>query len=401
MFLLISLLLGGCAGPESNAERNDELSPGHKSEAFCEPNGFAIETDFSSAALHACSSSDKGPVVFVAPEFSPINPSPWYAYRIRPKQAGSKPETVTITQKYLLGQHRYSPWIRQGDGAWQAVPASAQLLSEDKSQFEFTVQLPPDGLQIAAQPLLTVADSEDWAAQLARQHDLKIHNLFTTDLGHRVQLYESSPDQATGMILLLGRQHPPELTGAFAYQDFIERLFEADDLAQNFRHRYRLALVPMVNPDGVDRGHWRMNRGGMDLNRDWGPFTQPETRAIGNWVEAAVQTTPLTLLLDFHSTWNDVFYGQHLTDRPTPAGFNQAWYQAINARLGDDTPPWSGQHNPGFPTAKSWARRVYGVSAITYEVGDRTPRAVIRYKARVAAEELMRALMLEEFSQHD
>jgi hypothetical protein len=148
-------------------------------------------------------------------------------------------------------------------------------------------------------------------------------------------------------------------------------------------------------------GYWRMNRGGMDLNRDWGPFTQPETRAIGNWIEQATASTPLTLLLDFHSTWNDVFYGQHLSDNPTPSGFNQAWYQAVSARLGADTPAWSGQHNPGLPTAKSWARRVYGVSAITYEVGDQTPRDVIRHKARVSAEELMRTLMSEEISPHE
>jgi hypothetical protein len=393
LFLLSLVAAGGCANPIHNSV--------NKPSAFCEVNGYVIRTDFSSAALHACSSGEKGPVVTVAPEFSPINPSPWYAYRIEADPTSNAPATVTITQNYLLGQHRYNPWTRQGNGEWQAVAASAQTLSEDRTEFAFTLELPPAGLQVAAQPLLTVAESEHWSAQLASKHHLQTQVLAHTSQGHKLQLYENSPRHAQGMILLLGRQHPPELTGAYAYQDFIERLFEPDQLARDFRQRYRLALVPLVNPDGVANGYWRMNRGGMDLNRDWGPFTQPETRAIGNWVEQAVKTTPLTLLLDFHSTWNDVFYGQHPSDNPTPVGFNQAWYQAISARLGEETPAWSGQHNPGLPTAKSWARRVYGVSALTYEVGDRTPRDVIHHKAWVSAEELMRTLMSEEFSQHE
>jgi predicted deacylase len=228
---------------------------------------------------------------------------------------------------------------------------------------------------------------------LASGHDLQHHQLLQTGLGLSLDLYDTANHDAKGLILLLGRQHPPELTGAYAYQDFVERLFEADDMAGRFRQYYRLALVPVVNPDGVELGHWRMNRGGMDLNRDWGPFTQPETRAIADWLATAHGMTPLTLLLDFHSTWNDVLYGQHESDSPTPPDFNRAWYQAISARLREGAPAWSGQNNPGMPTAKSWARRVYGVSAITYEVGDRTPRDVIRHKARVAAEELMRVLL--------
>ncbi len=383
------MALPGCASHNANTR------------AFCEANGFTVHTDFSGAALHACSPGDSGPNLTIGPEFSPINPSAWYAYRIEPGQAGNSPVTTTITQKYLLGQHRYSPWIRQDSGAWQAVPASAQSLSEDRTEFKFTVPVPPEGLQIAAQPMLTVVDSERWSAQLARRHHLQTHTLLSTGLGNRLQLYASVADQATGMILLLGRQHPPEVTGAFAYQDFVERLFDDDELAQNFRQVYQLVLVPLVNPDGVAMGYWRMNRGGMDLNRDWGLFTQPETRAIGHWLAETVEETPLTLLLDFHSTWNDVFYGQHPSDNPTPIGFNQAWYQAIQARLGEDTPAWSGQNNPGLPTAKSWARRVYGVSALTYEVGDKTPRDVIRYKARVSAEELMRTLMSEETFPHE
>ena len=81
------------------------------------------------------------------------------------------------------------------------------------------------------------------------------------------------------------------------------------------------------------------------------------------------------------------------TDTPEPAGFATDWRQRMYERLGENMPEWSGRYNPGLPTAKSWVRNTYGVTAITYEAGDSTSRETIRITARVAAEEMMSALM--------
>jgi len=383
--LLLVLAINGCA---SHAATSAAMPL-----PFCSVNGVKVYTDFEGAALHACEQGKSGPVLTIAPEFAPINPSPWYAFRLQPARMDAAPGIITITQRYVHGQHRYRPWFRAANGEWAPVPEASQSLSADQQVFEYQLEIPTEGLQVAAQPMITVQDTLNWSDNLARSNRLNTHTLLTSSMGFRMPLYESAPKHAVGMILLLGRQHPPEVTGAFAYQDFVDRLFENDRLAREFRQRFRLALVPLVNPDGVARGHWRVNRGGTDLNRDWGLFTQPETRAIAAWLDTAMQETKLSLLLDFHSTWNDVIYSQHLSDKPTPSGFNQAWYEAIKNRLGDETPAWSGQHNLGMPTSKSWARREFGISAITYEVGDRTPREVIRHKAEVSAEELMRILL--------
>ncbi len=375
-----ALCLTGCAS-------------GVKPNAFCVANGYAFHTDFPGARLYACQKGDTGPELVIAPEFAPVNPSPWYAYRITAVDESLNDQPVTITQRYIHGEHRYQPWIRPTGHDWQLLPEALLQVAEDGSRASYRLVVPDSGIEVSAQPPLGVAESRQWAQQLAAEHGLQHHELLQTSLGLGVDLYDSANSAAEGMILLLGRQHPPELTGAHAYQDFVEWLFKDERLSKHFLAKYRVVLVPMVNPDGVELGHWRMNRGGMDLNRDWGPFTQPETRAIANWLAAENQVTPLTLLLDFHSTWNDVLYGQHPSDSPTPAGFNQAWYEAIRAELREDTPAWSGQNNPGLPTAKSWARREYGVSAITYEVGDRTPRVQVEHQAHVSAQALMRVLL--------
>ena len=142
------------------------------------------------------------------------------------------------------------------------------------------------------------------------------------------------------------------------------------------------------------RGHWRSNLRGVDLNRDWGPFTQPETRGVADWMARMNGEAPLRLFIDFHSTWQDVFYMPHPADDPIPAGFAAAWLQRLADRLGGDMPDWSGEHNPGLPTAKSWVRKAYGIVALTYEAGDATTREDIRRTAEAAAEEMMK-LMLE------
>ena len=147
------------------------------------------------------------------------------------------------------------------------------------------------------------------------------------------------------------------------------------------------------NPAGVARGHWRTNARGVDLNRDWGPFTQPETRGVAAWLAGLNERAPIALFLDFHSTNRDVFYMPHAGDDPAPSGFAAAWRARLRGRLGDGMPDWSGEHNPGLPTAKSWVRNEYGVVAITYEVGDNTPRDRIQRVARVAAEETMKLLL--------
>jgi hypothetical protein len=132
----------------------------------------------------------------------------------------------------------------------------------------------------------------------------------------------------------------------------------------------------------------------VDLNRDWGPFTQPETRGVAEWMSQLHGQAPIRLFMDFHSTSYDVFYMPHASDDPAPLGFAATWRTRLANRLGDAMPAWSGQHNPGLPTAKSWVRKEYGVVAMTYEVGDNTPRDRIRQVALAAAEETMK-LMLE------
>ena len=100
--------------------------------------------------------------------------------------------------------------------------------------------------------------------------------------GRPIRALHVNPE-APRHVLVLGRQHPPEVTGALALIPFVERLLakridacaQAEPTCALFE-QHGFMVAPNLNPDGVARGHWRHNLGGVDLNRDWGAFTQPE-----------------------------------------------------------------------------------------------------------------------------
>ena len=98
-------------------------------------------------------------------------------------------------------------------------------------------------------------------------------------------------------LFVLCRQHGDEPASTEAVLSLIHRLANGSDplLRRSLGH-VSLYLVPMVNPDGAD-ANIRANALGADLNRDWGMFHQPETRAVAN----AVTAIHPSIIVDAHN----------------------------------------------------------------------------------------------------
>jgi len=355
--------------------------------ALCSADAVSIHSDFAGAGAGSCTISNAEAItVEIVPETMPINPSPWYAFRIK-APAGTEP---TVHLRYTGAKHRYAPWLQGPSGAWQALPPERVQTNSDGSA---TLSLPrlSGNTVVAAQPL----DNPDaalrpWRALVARGK-LTASEAGPTRDGRSLPIFLHRPKNAKGLLVLTARQHPPEVPGALAFDAFAARLFSQDTSAVAMRRQTAILLVPVLNPDGIARGHWRGNASAADLNRDWGSFVQPESRAVGEEILKLAADLPLLAVIDFHATRRDVIYAPPLEPRRHDVG--EAFLaEFARAPMGRDVTV-SRSHEAGSGTLKGWALDQFGITGLTYEVADAADRVTISKRAIAAADSLVAALL--------
>ena len=391
--LAAAALLSACAAappaPPPGAEPAPTAAEWPRPDTHCASPTVLLDAHFETGNLGQCTVADDGSFTLslIPEDAPPINPSPWYAFRV----SGAPGAEVNVRLEATRGHIRYWPKTSVDGRHWTPLPPE-QVASEGEKSPWMTLTFELDGAYrwVAGQEII---DTWDY------QHRIRVldavDGVTARLLGQSVEgrpLYLAETADRPEFILFIGRQHPPEVTGAIAMRAFMDTVFADTELASRFRERFKLGVVPLMNPDGVANGHWRHNVGDTDLNRDWGPFKQPETRAVIGWVEAQETAgRKLRLMIDFHSTWEDLFYTPPREENPPD--FVTLWLDAARARL----PDFPFRHVPSTnleqPNSKNYFIASRGIPAVTYEVGDGTDRDAIRAAAVVFAEEMMRSML--------
>ncbi|WP_293299367.1 M14 family metallopeptidase [Pedobacter sp. UBA4863] len=326
--------------------------------------------------------------ITIEAENRPINPSAWFAFKVW----GKPQKNVYINLSYPSDRHRYQPKISTNGQQWQTL--AEVKVNKEKNEASFKLQLQKDTLTVAAQEIISSGQSYQWMNQLAKNYSLNKTTIGYSIGGKPIIALNSTKSDGKKIVVVLSRQHPPEISGYMAMERFVETLLGNSKLAKNFIKNYELVIVPMVNPDGVDEGNWRHSFGGVDLNRDWEFFKQPETRAVRDYLlnKISKQNAKVEFALDFHSTYNDVMYvndDRSDTNRP---GLMNVWIASLHQFEGAVKTPVKPSGNGGN-TSKAWFGRVLNAEAVTYEVGDNTPRDFLNEKAVRCADILMAELL--------
>jgi cytosolic carboxypeptidase protein 6 len=386
--------------PEGSTITTDkEITPHHKRTFFFSGSGLYVSNEFTGSRLNDFFRvNDTLYHAVIKPENAPVNNSPWFAFKIW----SESPQKITIKLIYENGKHRYHPKISSDGINWKPLSEERyiNLLQEESAILNLDVD--KDTIWISAQELLTSNHYENWFNNLSQKSFINKTSIGESNLGkdiYKVEINESEPD--ADYIILLGRLHPPEVTGAIAMEEFISEIVSESDLAKNFRKKFKVFAFPLVNPDGVDEGHWRHNGTGVDLNRDWVNFNQPEPKHVSEVIKKIVKNSSgkLKFYIDFHSTQTDVFYinpKDPLLENDPAYNSLMVWLEKIKENNPDYLVNIDDQlNNPQSPASDSWASREFKVPAVTYEVGDETDRYLIKKIASSAAKSLMQ-LMLDE-----
>lgn len=373
---------------------------------------FSFEADhvyfsnqFDGARLTAIArTGENAYTITITPENAPINMSPWYAFKV---WSLSKKDIFVTLEYPDFAKHRYSPQISRDGQKWKPLegdcieeigndPNDKSLTARPKSII-MRLSTGKKPLWVAAQEMQNSGQVYAWMSKLAQKKKLKIDEIGKSTEGRPIKMLTVGNPNAKKMILVISRQHPPEITGYFAMQAFVERIAYKLKPSKEFRKDWVMYVVPLMNPDGVDNGQWRHNLGGIDLNRDWSAFNQPETKAVRDFLARRETESggKFYFGIDFHSTWDDIYYpmDKSLTDTNSPR-LIWNWLDSIKKSI----PKYEPNIRPNAklePTivSRNYFMKAHKMEAIVFEIGDNTARDFIKEKGRVGAEELMKLLL--------
>ncbi len=408
---LISLLLSG------QAKAQFFKLPPNIGSPYCESvdGTVSIHAHYDMARVDGCFDLDDGtgtPDLIVTNLAEPdvTNNSPWYGFKVVPSSTDDFNITIRCFNPNTLNCNadRYHPKRSRDGRSWSEI-ANTSITNSNNDQFTIHFSNETQPFFISAQPITGDVYYNRILEKLGAQPFSSRFQIGTSSNGSPIEAILLSLGQQSKMpnkptIILTGRQHPPEVTGAIALSEFAYTLIQQDLLAVGFLDNYDVLIIPNMNPDGVADGNWRNNSNNsplnpaMDLNRDWNDvtgFTQPETAAVKSIIDDIVaENIPIVLFIDFHSTHADKFYIQTNNYHPsTHADFPENWKTAAETVHGSASPYYLDETRASFYNSKRYMRDRFDINAITYEVDDESDISDISSWARAYAIAMTQVLM--------
>ena len=357
----------------------------------CSTDTVKIDFSFSGSGNLSCEVIKSDYIkIFINPELDDsINPSPWFAFR---KSEHSK--SIKLALDYKNYHHRYHPKISIDKKSWNKID-EANISKKENGKIVVIDFLPSSQKNyVASQELITNFWYNKWYNELENSGRVRREIIGFSVLKNPIPMFFVEKNINNPYILILGRQHPPEVTGAFAMRGFINQLLNKNSLSDSFLKNYNILFVPLMNPDGVMNGYWRYNENKKDLNRDWGIFIQPETDAVNKKL-IELKNKKLALFIDFHSTFKNLFYISDIAEESPMKNFLEDWLLDSRKSLSEANYKYEiiNSFNKDNGVSKNYIYNKYKIPSVTYEVSDNEDRDVIQQSSSILAINLMELLL--------
>ena len=390
-----------------------ELTQSSDPSLVCDTGTYSVHGGYPGARTGSCTVDGSHEVkLTIEPEDNGnINPSPWYGFKVV-RESGKSPGNSRALEVVLTyaqhHEHRYWPQVSLDGINWDPLPETDLKFNETDRSVRLLLSVAESEIYVSAQPNLQADWYASWTQQLVQSWPEMKRELIGFSAERRPIEAIFTQGEATFLVIIMGRAHPPETTGAQALREFMLHMatmrrescaMDEPDPVCLFFVDYDILLVPLLNPDGVVGGHWRHNANGVDLNRDWGANSQPETAAVQTMLDSLLASgRKPRLVLDFHSTRRNVFYTQTEEDVTNPPAFTRRWLKraaGIASEHEIDLPVY--EHAPREVSTQGTAKNhffvKYRIPSITYETGEAESLDEIRRGAHIFARAMVDTLM--------
>ncbi len=353
-----------------------------------------FDNDFLGARLDSVvDKKNNNYIAYINPAFEPVNKSPWFAFGVTSEYE----KEIEVTLDYGKYKHRYVPKLSSDKISWKPIDTSKIEIDTVLGTATLKLSVSPQKLYVAAQELEPSKKTYQWLDNLLKVHPFLKKEVAGKTVKQNDNYVLNSNVALKKSIVLIARQHPPEIPGGtIGFKAFYEELLSDSKIANSFRKLYNIIVFPLLNPDGADMGNWRHNANGTDLNRDWIDFTQPETQMVKLYIENKIKEGgKVEFALDFHTSHSGPYMLvlDSINELRTK-GIIPNWIKNIetNSKFKVE----ARRRSQELPYCYNYFFNQVGCEAVTYEDGDEINRDIIKERAKIYANELMKTLLNKE-----
>ena len=154
-------------------------------------------------------------------------------------------------------KHRYVPKLSSDKKTWKIIDAQRIKVDSITGIATLNLSVSSQKLYVAAQEVESSENTYSWIDELLIKHpEIKKRVTGKTVLNKNNYVLELEADSIVNTIVLIARQHPPEIPGGtVAFKAFFEELMLDKDEANTFRKNNNFYVFPLLHPDGADMGN--------------------------------------------------------------------------------------------------------------------------------------------------